>query len=108
MRSVDPIPYFFQKQPAMDVQVKNKFQSKFWWVKPYICVMKVLLDIRDNKAQSLLDVLNGLPYVKTKTLSNYEADALEQVKIAVEELKLVKQGKLKARDAKDLLNELWD
>jgi hypothetical protein len=68
--------------------------------------MKVLLDIRDNKAQSLLDVLNGLPYVKTKTLSNYEADALEQVKIAVEELKLVKQGKLKARDAKDLLNEL--
>ena len=67
--------------------------------------MKVLLDIRDSKAQSLLEVLNGLPYVKTKTLSNYQAGALEQVKTAIEELKLVQEGKIKARDAKDLLNE---
>jgi len=68
--------------------------------------MKVLLDIRDNKAQSLLEVLNGLPYVKTKTLSNYEAGALEQLKTAIEELKLAKEGKLKARNAQDLLDEL--
>jgi len=67
--------------------------------------MRVLLDIKDNKAQSLLDVLNGLPYVKTKTLSNYQAEAIEQMKEAIDELHLVKAGKLKARNASDLLNE---
>ena len=72
----------------------------------YICSMRVLLDIKDNKAQSLLDVLNGLPYVKTKTLSNYQAEAIEQMKEAIDELHLVKTGKLKARNASDLLNEL--
>jgi hypothetical protein len=68
--------------------------------------MRVLLDIKDNKAQSLLEVLKGLSYVKTKTLSNYQADAIEQMKEAIDELNLVKSGKLKARNAQDLLNEL--
>ena len=72
----------------------------------YICSMRVVLDIKDNKAQSLLDVLKGLPYVKTKTLSNYQAEAIEQMKEAIDELHLVKTGKLKARNASDLLNEL--
>ena len=68
--------------------------------------MKVLLDIKDQKAQSLLEVLKGLSYVKTRTLTNYQSEALEQMKDAIEELKLVKEGKLKARNAEDLLNEL--
>ena len=33
-------------------------------------------------------------------------DILQGLQQAVEEMNLVKQGKLKARDAKDLLNEL--
>ncbi|HYX09921.1 MAG TPA: hypothetical protein VE912_24550 [Bacteroidales bacterium] len=33
-------------------------------------------------------------------------EILKGIKQAVEEMNLVKQGKLKARDAKDLLNEL--
>ncbi len=33
-------------------------------------------------------------------------DVLQGLQQAVEEMNLVKQGKLKARDAKDLLNEL--
>ena len=32
--------------------------------------MRVLLDIQDNKAMSLLEVLKGLSYVKTKTISD--------------------------------------
>ena len=35
--------------------------------------MKVLLDIKDSKARHLLEVLKGLSYVKTKTLSNEKA-----------------------------------
>ncbi|MFN0031928.1 MAG: hypothetical protein ACKVOR_07200 [Flavobacteriales bacterium] len=68
--------------------------------------MKVLLDIKDDKAQSLLDVLRALPYVKAKQLTESKAQLMEEIKEAVENLKLVRAGKLKARPAKDLLNEL--
>ena len=68
--------------------------------------MKVLLDIKDSKAVYLLEVLKGLSYVKAKTISNEKALLMEEIKEAVENLTLVRQGKLKARPAKDLLNEL--
>jgi hypothetical protein len=68
--------------------------------------MKVSLDIKDNKAHHLMEALKGLPYVKTKTLTPYKAKVLEDVKEAVEEMNLISQGKLKARDAEELFNEL--
>ena len=68
--------------------------------------MKVLLDIKDNKAPSLMEVLRGLSYVKAKTISDEKALLIEEIKEAVDNLILVKQGKLKARPAKDLLNEI--
>jgi hypothetical protein len=68
--------------------------------------MKVLLDIKDNKAVHLMEVLKGLPYVKAETLTPYKAQILKDVKEAVEELNLVRSGKLKARDAEDLFDEL--
>lgn len=68
--------------------------------------MRVLLDIKDNKAVHLMEVLQGLPYVKVKTISNEKALLMEEIKEAVENLTLVRQGKLKARSAKDLLDEL--
>jgi hypothetical protein len=68
--------------------------------------MKVLLEIRDSKATHLLEVLKGLSYVKATTISDEKALLLEEMKEAVENLMLVRQGKLKARSAKELLNEL--
>jgi molybdopterin-biosynthesis enzyme MoeA-like protein len=68
--------------------------------------MKVLLDIKDSKATHLLEVLKGLSYVKAKTISDEKALLIEEIKEAVENLKLVRKGKLKARPAKDLLDEL--
>lgn len=68
--------------------------------------MKVLLDIKDSKAKHLMEVLKSLPYVKAKTISNEKALLMEEIKEAVENLKLVREGKLQARPAKDLLNEL--
>ena len=68
--------------------------------------MKVLLDIKDSKALYLLEVLKGLSYVKTKELTPYKAEVLEGIKEAVEEMKLIKKGKIKARNAEDLFNEL--
>lgn len=68
--------------------------------------MKVLLDIKDSKALHLMDVLNSLPYVKTKTLSDEKALLMSEIKDAVEELKLIRKGKLKGISAKELLDEL--
>jgi hypothetical protein len=53
-----------------------------------------------------LEVLKGLSYVKVKTISEEKALLMEDIKEAVDNLALVREGKLKARPAKDLLNEL--
>ncbi|TGK09070.1 hypothetical protein EHO60_13720 [Leptospira fletcheri] len=68
--------------------------------------MKILVDVKDEKATSLLEVLKGLSFVTAKPLTESKAKFLEDVKEAVEEMKLVKAGKLKARPAKELLDEL--
>jgi hypothetical protein len=68
--------------------------------------MKVLLEIKDSKAGFVMELLKNLPFVKAKTLTPSKAQFLEELKEAVENMALVKQGKLKARPAKDLLDEL--
>ena len=68
--------------------------------------MKVLLDIKDSKAKFVMELLQSLSFVKTKTLTPYKAKVLEDVKESVEEMKLIKAGKLKARNAEDLFHEL--
>ncbi|WP_209329138.1 hypothetical protein [Lunatimonas salinarum] len=68
--------------------------------------MKVLLDIKDNKALHLLEVLKGPPYVKTKQLTDAKAQLMSEIREAVEEMKLIRAGKKQARDAEDFLNEL--
>lgn len=67
--------------------------------------MKVLLDIQDSKASSLMDVLNSLPYVKTQKLTSKKL-LVEEIKESVNELKLIRSGKKKARNAEAFLNEL--
>jgi len=68
--------------------------------------MRVLLDIKDSKANALMEVLKSLPYVKAKTISDEKALLIVEIKEAVEELTLIRQGKLKGIPAKQLLDEL--
>ncbi|MFD1255824.1 hypothetical protein ACFQ3S_03365 [Mucilaginibacter terrae] len=68
--------------------------------------MKFVIDIEKSKVSTLISLLNDLPYVKTKPLTSYKAKVLEDVKEAVDELNLVISGKLNARNANELLNEL--
>jgi hypothetical protein len=68
--------------------------------------MKLLLDIKDSKASFVMELLNNFSFVKTKPLTDEKAELINEVKEAVENLKLVRQGKLKARPAKELLDEL--
>lgn len=68
--------------------------------------MRVLLDIQDNRAPFIMQILQQFKGVKTKLISNEKALFIEDIKEAVEEMKLVKQGKLKTRPVEDLINEL--
>jgi len=68
--------------------------------------MKVLLDIPDNKASSLLEVLKSISYIKAKPLTDAKALLMEEIREAVEEMKLIRAGKASARDAEAFLNEL--
>jgi len=68
--------------------------------------MKVLLDIKDNKADFMLELLKSFPFVKAKLLTSHKVEVLEGIKEAVEEMRLIKKAKLKARNAEDLFNEL--
>jgi len=69
--------------------------------------MKILLDINDNKASFFMEVLKNFSFVKKATsISKAKADMLEDMKEAINELNLIKQGKLKGIPAKDLLNDL--
>ena len=68
--------------------------------------MKVLLDIKDSKAPFVMELLQSLSFVKAQPLSPYKAKILENVNEAVEEMKMIKKGKLKARNAEELFHEL--
>ena len=68
--------------------------------------MKYLLEVLDHKAKALIEVLDGISYVKTKPLTENKALILSELKEAIDELGLVKAGKKKTRNAEEFLNEL--
>lgn len=75
--------------------------------------MKVMLDIKDSKADFVMELLNNLSFVKAsplspdkKRMSPYKKKVLNNLKQAVKEMHLIKQGKLKGIPAKEILNEL--
>lgn len=68
--------------------------------------MKVLLEIPDGKAAFVLELLNNLSFIKTKPLTNYKAEVLEGLQQGVEEMHLIREGKIKGIPARTLLDEL--
>ena len=68
--------------------------------------MKLLLEVNDDKAPFIVEMLRNFKYVKTKPLTNYKSEVLEGLKESVDEVKQIKQGKSKGIPAKQLLDEL--
>lgn len=68
--------------------------------------MKVILDLPDNKAMSLLEVLRNITFVKVETISNEKAAFFNELKTSIDEVELAKQGKIKLKSADVLLNEI--
>ncbi len=53
-----------------------------------------------------MEVLHSISYVKAKTITEAKAVLLSEIREAVEEMKLIKSGNKKGRNAEDFLNEL--
>jgi hypothetical protein len=68
--------------------------------------MKLLLDVKDSRAEKFLTMLHGLDYVQVRQLTPAHARFLSELKEAVDELNLVKAGKKKARSLDEFLHEL--
>lgn len=68
--------------------------------------MKVLLDIKDNKAEFVMELLNNFSFVKSKPLSPKKAAAIENFTEALQQVSDHKAGKIKLKSAKELLDEL--
>lgn len=68
--------------------------------------MKVLLDIEEKKADFVMELLKSLSFVKATPLSESKARFLKEFKQSVDQVNLHKQGKIKLKSARQLLNEL--
>ena len=68
--------------------------------------MKVLLDIKDNKAEFVMELLNSLSFVKSEPISSTKAQFLKELQGSMKEVALAKQGKVKLKSAQQLLDEL--
>jgi hypothetical protein len=68
--------------------------------------MKVLLDIKDEKADYVMELLGNLPYTKTEAISSGKAKFLKELKGAVSEVKASETGKIQLKSLDKLINEL--
>jgi len=69
---------------------------------------QVTLHIPDNKYHLFMELAHSLNFVKKIEVEENpgKEKILKGIKQAVKEMNLVKAGKLKTRDAKELINEL--
>lgn len=68
--------------------------------------MKVVLDIKDSKAEYILDLLKQYTYVKIKPMKRSKAAFLKNLEHSIEEVKLAQAGKIKLQSLEDFLNEI--
>jgi hypothetical protein len=68
--------------------------------------MKAVLDIRDSKALFVMELLRNFSFVKVQPITSEKALLLREIKEAVDSVNLVKQGKMQARPAIALFDEI--
>lgn len=68
--------------------------------------MKILLDVKDHKAPFMIELLKSFSFVKAQTISDEKALLIKEIRESVENLNLVREGKMKSQSARSLLDEL--
>lgn len=67
---------------------------------------KIHIDVREDKADFVMEMLENFPFVQTKYYSREKARFMEEFAESLRYVKKVEQGKAKPRPVEDLLNEL--
>jgi hypothetical protein len=70
--------------------------------------MKVLIDVKENRAPFFMELLKSLNYVSVLNEVKLKRNSafISELKDAFDDVKLHEQGKKKLKTAKQLLNEL--
>jgi hypothetical protein len=68
--------------------------------------MKLTIEVRDDKADFILELLRNFSFVKMEEGAAEKARILEDLKGAVSEVNRAKRGEVKLQTARELLNEL--
>ena len=66
--------------------------------------MKVLLEIKDHKADFVMELLKSLSFVKAKPIAQPKSRLMKEIEESVKEMKLIRTGRKKARNAEDFMN----
>jgi len=71
--------------------------------------MKIVLDIKDNKVEYILQILKQYTFVKVKPVADKKAAKakfLKDLEDSVKEVNLHREGKIQLKSAKEFLDEL--
>ena len=70
--------------------------------------MKILVDVKDSKADFLMELLSNISFVKkAEPVKKEKLSSLkDDLRAAFREVKLAEEGKIKLQSARDFLNEL--
>jgi len=68
--------------------------------------MNLEIEVKDCEANFLMELLKRLNFIKVTQLNDTNAELKAELKEAIEEVNLAKQGKIKLQSARDFLNEL--
>ncbi len=68
--------------------------------------MNVLLEIKDSKAEFIMELVKNLSGVKATPLTPAKARFLKELRESVEEINQIRAGKKSGRPIQDLLDEL--
>ena len=64
--------------------------------------MEMLLEVKADKAAMLTELLSHFPFVKIKSPNTHKEQVLQELEEAVENMKLVKAGKMQATPIEEL------
>ena len=68
--------------------------------------MKILLDVKDSKARFIIELLENFNFVKAQNITSREAEILNDLAVAVQEVNLLKKSNQKSLSLTDFLNDV--
>ncbi|MBL0016652.1 MAG: hypothetical protein IPP17_09410 [Bacteroidetes bacterium] len=68
--------------------------------------MKMTIEVRDDKAAFILELLKNFSFVKLDEASKEKARVLEGLEQGLKEAKMAERGEVKLQSAREWLNEL--